>query len=180
MINDHDSPAFTKICLKPLDFNAILSRNSRISIFFIDMELTPIGQVRSPIKSTPKPEYDWQGVISEIVVVPGLTPGLAKLDESSHIIVIYWAHQATNCADMALTVRYRGDPTLPMVGVFASRSLHRPNPLGQKVAKILGIQGNVIKVEGLDALDGTPVLDIKPFIPRYDAPDDATATQWQS
>jgi len=138
------------------------------------VELVPIGWVRSPVKSTPKPEYDWQGVISTIVVAPHFAAGLAGLDRCSHIIVIYWAHEATDPACMALQVHYKGDPSIPKVGVFASRSLFRPNPLGQKVAKLLEIDGNAVLVEGLDAIDNTPVLDIKPFIPGYDAPNDAT------
>lgn len=144
------------------------------------MEFIPIGRVQNPVKSTPKPEHDWQGVISEIVIAPHLVSGLAGLERYSHIIVLYWAHQATNSADMALMVRYRGNPKLPIVGVFASRSLYRPNPIGQKIARLLEIQGNILRVEGLDALDGTPVLDIKPFIPGYDSPEGATSPQWES
>jgi len=144
------------------------------------VELVPIGHVQSPIMSTPKPEHDWQGIVSKIVIAPHLTLGFAGLERYTHIIVIYWAHQASNPADMALQVRYRGNPNLPVVGVFASRSLFRPNPLGQKVAKLLEIKGNALLVEGLDAIDGTPVLDIKPFIPSYDAPEGAAAPQWDS
>jgi len=144
------------------------------------LELKPIGYVQCPITSTPKPEYDWQGIVSEIVVAPHLAPGLSGLESYSHIIVIYWAHLATSPSDMALSVRYKGNPTLPMVGVFASRSPYRPNPIGQKVARLLEIRENILKVEGLDALDGTPVLDIKPFIPHYDAPEGATMPRWEN
>lgn len=144
------------------------------------MEFTSIGVVRNTVKSTPKPEHDWQGVVSEIVITPHLVLGLAGLEQYSHIIVIYWAHHATNPADMALQVHYKGNPNFPIVGVFASRSPYRPNPLGQKVAKLIEINGNIIRVEELDAIDGTPVLDIKPFIPTYDAPEGATAPQWKS
>ncbi|MCL2150392.1 MAG: tRNA (N6-threonylcarbamoyladenosine(37)-N6)-methyltransferase TrmO [Dehalococcoidia bacterium] len=140
----------------------------------------PIGRVHSPIKSTPKPEYDWRDVISEIIIAHPLALGLAGLERYSHIIVIYWAHQATDPLDMALRVHYRGNPKLPIVGVFASRSPYRPNPLGQKVAELLEITSDVLRVRGLDALDGTPVLDIKPFIPDYDAPEGATAPRWEN
>jgi len=144
------------------------------------LELKPVGHVRCPIISTPQPEYNWQGIVSEIVIDHSLAPGLAGLERYSHIIVTYWAHLATNPTDMALSVRYKGNPKLPMVGVFASRSPYRPNPLGHKVARLLEIRGNTLKVEGLDALDGTPVLDIKPFIPHYDSPEGATAPLWES
>ena len=67
---------------------------------------------------------------------------------------------------------------MPEVGVFASRSLFRPNPLGVKVARLLERKGNILRLEGLDALDGTPVLDVKPFIPRSDAPASAAVPDW--
>ncbi len=141
--------------------------------------LKPIGHVKSPVKATPKPEHDWRGVISEIVIAPELAAGLDGLARYSHIIVIYWAHRATDPADMALTVRYKGNPAFPLVGVFASRSPYRPNPLGLKAARLLEIKGNILRVEGLDALDGTPVLDIKPYIPGYDSAEGATSPQWE-
>ena len=137
-----------------------------------EMSLQPIGFVRSPVKQTPRPEYDWTGVVSESVVEPEFSAGLEGLERYSHIIVIFWAHRATDKGEMALRVRYRGDPTLPEVGIFASRSLFRPNPIGMKVARLLERKDNILRLEGLDALDGTPVLDIKPFIPSNDAPED--------
>ena len=144
------------------------------------MPLQPIGFVRSPIKETPKPEYDWTGVVSDIVIEPQLAAGLECLSQYSHVIIIYWAHKATDKSKMALRVRYRGDPDLPEVGVFASRSPYRPNPVCMKVARLLGVEGNVLRLEGLDAYDGTPVLDIKPFNPANDAPMGASVPPWSS
>lgn len=144
-----------------------------------DMILQPIGFVRNAIKATLRPEHDWTGIISEIVLEHEFVPGLERLEEYSHIIVIFWAHKATDKSKMALRVRYRGDPALPEVGVFASRSLFRPNPLGMKVARLLEIKNNILRVEGLDALDSTPVLDIKPFNPSNDAPADAKTPEWR-
>jgi len=142
--------------------------------------LSPIGYVKSPVRETPRPEHDWQGIVSEVVLLPGLAPGLEGLARYSHIIVIYYAHKAADPADMALRVRYKGNPTLPMVGVFASRSPYRPNPLGQSLCRLLEVKGNILRVEGLDALDGTPVLDIKPFIPGYDSAADAISPRWEA
>jgi tRNA-Thr(GGU) m(6)t(6)A37 methyltransferase TsaA len=140
--------------------------------------LKPIGRVRSHIKNTPKPEYDWSDVVSEIEVLPLWQEGLFGLEQYSHITVIYWAHKATDRTKMALRVRYRGDPALPEVGVFASRSPYRPNPLCIKVAKLLSVDRNILQVRNLDALDGTPVVDIKPFIPTNDAPINAHVPDW--
>jgi tRNA-Thr(GGU) m(6)t(6)A37 methyltransferase TsaA len=140
----------------------------------------PIGYVKSPVTETPKPEYDWRGIVSEIVIEPELAAGLEGLERYSHIIVIYYAHKAASPAEMALRVRYKGNPAYPMVGVFASRSPYRPNALGQKLARLLKMRDNILRVEGLDALDGTPVLDIKPHIPGYDSAEDASSPQWES
>jgi tRNA (adenine37-N6)-methyltransferase len=94
------------------------------------------------------------------------------------VLVIYWADRATDPARMALTVRHRGDGKRPLVGVFASRSCFRPNPLGLKLARLLEVGNNLLRVEGLDALDGTPVLDIKPFTPGYDSAEGAASPEW--
>jgi tRNA-Thr(GGU) m(6)t(6)A37 methyltransferase TsaA len=144
-----------------------------------EMPLQPIGFVRSPVKQTSRPEHDWTCIVSEIEVKPEFSTGLPGLERYSHIIVIYWAHQATDKSKMALRVRYKGDPSLPEVGVFASRSLFRPNPLGMKVTRLLERKDNILRLEGLDALDGTPVLDIKPFIPSNDVPGDARVPDWK-
>jgi tRNA-Thr(GGU) m(6)t(6)A37 methyltransferase TsaA len=143
------------------------------------ISLEPIGFVSSPVKQTPRPEHDWTGIVSEIVVEPEFSAGLEGLERYSHVIVIYWANKATDKSKMALRVRYRGDSSLPEVGVFASRSLFRPNPLGMKVTRLLERKDNILRLEGLDALDGTPVLDIKPFIPSSDAPEGARVPEWK-
>lgn len=141
--------------------------------------LTPIGYVINSVRSTPKPEYDWDGIISKIAIKPQLADGLEGLQHYSHIIIIYWAHQATAASRMALKVRFKGDPARPMVGVFASRSPYRPNSVCQKVARLLEVKDSFLTVEGLDAIDGTPILDIKPFIPRIDSPRDAITPEWR-
>lgn len=138
----------------------------------------PIGYVRSKVKWTPRQEYDWNGIVSEIVVDRSLAEALYRLEESSHIIVLCWMHKAVDPDKMALKVRYKGDSKMPLVGLFASRSPYRPNPVGQKLVKLLNIEGNVLQVEGLDAVDGTPVIDIKPYIPGYDSAAEATKPPW--
>ena len=143
-----------------------------------EIVLRPIVRVSNAVKSTPKPEYDWSGIVSEISIEPALAAGLEGLLRYSHVIIIYWAHRATAASKMALRVRYKGDRSRPMVGVFASRSPYRPNPLCIRVARLVEIKGEVLVVEGLDALDGTPVVDIKPFIPRIDSPAGATEPDW--
>jgi tRNA-Thr(GGU) m(6)t(6)A37 methyltransferase TsaA len=142
-----------------------------------DIVFKPIGTVSSEVADKPGADFDWWQVVSRIVVDESLSEALDSLDEFSHIIVIYWLHKS-RAEKTCLKVHPRGDKSLPLVGLFASRSPHRPNPVGEKTVRLLKRQGNVLWVEGLDAIDGTPVIDIKPFIPGYDSPVDARTPQW--
>ena len=137
--------------------------------------LKAIGIVRSEIKQPVRRDY--AKVVSEIVIDSSLTEALDGLDEFSHIIVLYWMHQATS-GKVPLKVHPRGKPELPLVGLFATRSPNRPNPIGKATVRLLQCQDNILRVEGLDAIDGTPVIDIKPYIPRYDSAANTTEPQW--
>jgi len=141
-----------------------------------DISLKAIGIVRSEIKRREK--CDASNVVSEIVFDPKLTEALDNLDEFSHIIVIYWMHQSHKPAPMKVHPRYRME-TSP-VGVFASRSPDRPNPIGKTTVRLVERRNNVLKVQGLDAIDGTPVIDIKPYIPGLDSVDDARVPRWMT
>jgi len=136
--------------------------------------LKPIGTVRSDIKEpTRKRRPD---IISEIVIDSDLTESLDNLDEFSHIIILYWIHKSHHPAPVK--VRPRGNPDNDLMGVFATRSPSRPNPIGKSTVALLERQGNILKVQGLDAIDGTPVLDIKPYIPGYDSVENPRAPSW--
>jgi len=141
------------------------------------MFLKPIGFISSNIKNKAEPEHDWSGAISRIKVYKKFNRALDGLEKYPHIIVIYWLHQADN-KKVALKVHPRSNKALPLVGLFASRSPYRLNPLGVKIVKLLKRQGNTLRVEGLDAVDDTPVIDIKPYIPGYDSVADAKMLQW--
>lgn len=145
----------------------------------LKMELKPIGRVLSPVIEKPADGFDWRPVISRIEVDQCFSEGLDGLNEFSHIMVCWWMHQAVDEAKMALKVYPRGRRELPPVGVFSSRSPYRPNSIGRATVKLLERQDNILTVQGLDAIDGTPVLDIKPFIPGYDSPvEGAAAPEW--
>ncbi len=139
-----------------------------------EINLKAIGTVRNEIKDPVwRPSED---VVSEIVVDSSLTEALDNLDEFSHIIVLYWVHKSPRRAPVK--VRPRGNPENALKGVFATRSPDRPNPIGKSTVRLLERRGNALKVRGLDAIDGTPVLDIKPYMPGYDSVDDARAPSW--
>jgi tRNA-Thr(GGU) m(6)t(6)A37 methyltransferase TsaA len=135
-----------------------------------------IGIVHSKIKK--REHRDTRNVVAEIVIDPALAEGLDNLDEFSHIIVIYWLHQSHQPAPLKVHPRHRQE--LTPVGVFASRSPDRPNPLGKSTVKLLGRRGNILKVQGLDAIDGSPVIDIKPYIPDIDSVKDARVPPWMT
>ena len=117
---------------------------------------------------------------SDIVVNDNLTEALDGLEEFSHIIVLYWMHEAARWGQPPTKVHPRGKQELPLVGVFATRSPNRPNPVGKATVRLLERHGNTLKVSGLDATDGTPVIDIKPYIPGYDSAPDAKIPSWVS
>jgi len=138
------------------------------------LTLKPIGIVRSQIKQSSR--RDFKEVISEIVVDSSLTEALDNLDEFSHIIVIYWMHQRSGATPKK--VRPMGNPEHALMGVFATRSPDRPNPIGKATVRLLQRRDNILTVKGLDAIDGTPVIDIKPYIPGYDSAKNARAPSW--
>lgn len=105
---------------------------------------------------------------ARIVIDPDLVDGLDGLHPGDSVLILFWFHRSEG---YALRVHPRGDPTRPMRGVFATRSPRRPNPIGATVVRIRRIEGNVLEVVGLDAWDGTPVLDIKPYAPVFDQGD---------
>jgi tRNA-Thr(GGU) m(6)t(6)A37 methyltransferase TsaA len=106
-------------------------------------------------------------------------PALKGLEDFSHLWVFYWFHGNDNPEGRAtLQVHPRRDPANPLTGVFACRAPVRPNLIGLSACKIVKIEGNVVEVAGLDALDGTPLVDLKPYIPKGDAIPDAIAPEW--
>ena len=135
-----------------------------------------IGIVRNEIKQPLR--EGWEKIVSDIVVDSSLSEALDGLEEFSHIVVIYWMHQATAAGRAPTKVHPRGKPGLPLVGVFTTRSPKRPNPVGIATVRLLQRQGNILKVEGLDAIDGTPIIDIKPYIPGYDSATNAKVPPW--
>ena len=112
---------------------------------------------------------------SDIVVLPRYAPGLTGIEDYSQLIVLFWMHRAP--PGDALTTHPRGDATLPLTGVFASRGRAHPNPLGLAVVDLLARRDHVLTVRRLDAFDGTPIVDIKPY-DHYDVYPDPRVPAW--
>ncbi len=125
--------------------------------------LKPIAVVRNEI--TEMGRHDWGNVVSELLFRPDLEEALHGLDEFSHIVVLFWMHHSPVWECLAMKTHPQMRQDLPLVGVFATRSPVRPNPIGMSVVKLLARKNNLLKVVGLDALDGSPVVDIKPYLP---------------
>ncbi len=115
---------------------------------------------------------------SEVVIEEDLEESLDGLEEFSHIIVVFWMHKIPPMRQPLGKIHPQGRAGLPLVGLFATRSPYRPNPIGVRVARLVERKGNILRVVGLDAYDGTPVLDIKPFLPPYDSPADFKVPEW--
>jgi tRNA-Thr(GGU) m(6)t(6)A37 methyltransferase TsaA len=140
--------------------------------------LQPIGVVRNEVREHKR--SGWGEVTSEVVVDEELVESLEGLEEFSHIIVAFWMHKAPGGMKHPVKVHPRGRADLPLVGLFATRTPFRPNSLGVSVVKLVEINQNVLTVVGLDAMDGTPVIDIKPFMPPLDNPAEVRMPDWVS
>ena len=138
------------------------------------ISLRPIAVVRNNV-TTPRPD-GWEMVRSDLIVRDDLTDALDGIDEYSHIMVVFACHLVPEEERGALHVHTSGGP--PEQGVLATRSQLRPNPLGVAVVPLLRRRRNILRVRGLDAVDGTPVLDIKPYIAYYDSVPEARAPDW--
>jgi tRNA-Thr(GGU) m(6)t(6)A37 methyltransferase TsaA len=118
----------------------------------------PIGYVENDFDE-PAVSEQIQAAESRIVLDPALVEGLQGLEVSQSLMVIFYFHRSEG---YALRQHPRGDESRPVQGVFALRSPWRPNPIGVTVVDLQAMEGNILRVRGLDAINGTPILDLKP------------------
>ena len=139
------------------------------------MEFHPIGTIRSPFETRegmPIQPSGAVGVEGRVELAPEFAEGLQDLEGFSHVVLLYVFHRSEG---FDLRVAPYLDPTPH--GLFATRAPRRPNPIGLSVVALEGVEANVLRVSGIDVLDGTPLLDIKPYVPAFDAPS-ACRTGW--
>ena len=129
----------------------------------IDYTLSPLGFLHSPLKSREAaPKQGHEGAPDAwLEVNETVAPGLEGIEVGQEMILITWLHQSHR--DI-LRVHPRNDTTRPLTGVFATRSPDRPNPLGLHRVTVLAIDGKRVKVGPIEAIDGTPIVDIKPVL----------------
>ena len=133
--------------------------------------LTPIGHVVRAGDPRGLSIPDLQAQRTKIIIAPRYEDGLLGIKSGSDLVVLYYCHRARARADdEVLQVHPRGNRERPLRGVFATRSPARPNRIAVTSVRVLAVAGNVLEVVGLDALDGSPVLDIKSHAPTFDQP----------
>ncbi len=140
------------------------------------MQLKSIGTIHSPftnLKGMPIQPPGASGIKGTVEIFEDYAEGLLDLDGFSHIILLYHFHRSEG-------YKLRVIPFMDTVerGVFATRAPKRPNPIGISIVQLDRIEGNILHIDGVDILDGTPLIDIKPYVPDFDYQEDVAAG-WQ-
>ena len=137
----------------------------------MEYTMRPIGIIRSPFqdkRSTPF-QPSRSGETGQVEVFPEFVEGLLDLEAFSHIFLLYVFHRSSG-------YQLRIKPFLDnqIHGLFATRYPYRPNPIGLSIVKLIGRNENILEIDGVDVLDGSPLLDIKPYVPEFDMRVDAS------
>ena len=161
--------------LKFLDWFSRVFGIGRRAIPREPVSIRPIGVVRNGVRE----KYEgWENVRSDLIFRDDLLDALDGIETYSHIIVVFHLDRVPEGERTTGRIHPRGDVRLPEQGVLATRSQRRPNALGISVVPLLRRRGNILRVLGLDAIDGTPVLDIKPYLPPHDSVPEARMPDW--
>ena len=136
--------------------------------------LNPIGYVKTQAVGE---EVKDKSRTSQIVLRDNLVEALDGITGFSHLFVLFWLSQIPDEQRMIMKVHPRGRIDMPLLGVFATRTNLRPNPIGLTLVELLKVEGNTLTVRGLDAFDGTPILDVKPF-DSWDTAKNARVPDW--
>lgn len=140
------------------------------------LTLRPIGRV---VKGRPwgVPGDEWQEAVAELEIDPAWVGALDGIEGFSHLWVVWWLDRFDE-PPASPHVHPEGRPDTPLVGLFATRSPRRPNPIALTVVRLVERRGARLRVQGLDACEGTPVLDLKPYLRRGDQVPEATMPAW--
>ncbi len=141
----------------------------------MDLTIRPIGTVRNHV--TDRKDTSWGNDISDVILERPYIGGLKGLEDFSHAIIVFLLDRACFEPEKHLQRRPQNRDDMPLTGIFAQRGKDRPNRIGITAVKILSVTDDRLTVRGLDAIDSTPVLDIKPYYPAYDRKD-AAVPEW--
>ena len=159
-----------------------------------EMKLRPVGVVHSDIEkpslvarsgdlawgAKDRPPSSPGENVSEIVIDQNYADILEGIEEFSHLLVLYWAHKVDEKARNINKVHPMGRKDMPLVGVFSTCSPARPNPVLLIAVRLLERNGTTLRVAGLDAVDGSPVVDIKPYLPHYYSISEVRLSGWMN
>ncbi len=137
--------------------------------------LTPIGTVKNSVKN--RKDSSWGDDVSLIILDEQYKYGLKGLENFSHAVILFYLDKAKYEKERHLQRRPQNRDDMPLVGIFSQRGKDRPNRIGMTSVEIVSVEEGILAVKGLDAIDGTPVLDIKPYYPAYDKKD-ASVPEW--
>jgi tRNA (adenine37-N6)-methyltransferase len=142
--------------------------------------LQPVGFVRSP--RTEPLDDNWGGMVASIELDPArfTAEAVVGLAEFSHLEVVYHFHLVPETKIETGARHPRNNPDWPRAGIFAQRGKNRPNRLGVSRCRLLSVEGTTLVVEGLDAIEGTPVLDVKPWMQEFGPRGEVVQPQWSS
>jgi tRNA-Thr(GGU) m(6)t(6)A37 methyltransferase TsaA len=142
----------------------------------LKLKINIIGRVENKINISDK--FQAENVVSRIIIDNKYNEALDGIEEFSHLMIIFWLDRVKDEDRRVLKVHPKGNPSNPLTGVFATHSPLRPNPVGVTVVQLLKRDKNIITVKGLDAINGTPILDIKCYIPIKDIDRSAKVPDW--
>ena len=137
--------------------------------------MSPVGTVKNTVNE--RKDTAWGNDFSSIIMNDEYISGLKGLEDFSHCIIIFYLDKANYEKEKHLQRRPQNRSDMPLVGIFSQRGKDRPNKIGMTAVEIVSVSDSELVVKGLDAVDGTPVLDIKPYYPVYDKKD-ATIPEW--
>ena len=137
-------------------------------------------ELQKDFKEIKEEAKEIQATVSELVIDSSLTGILDGIEDFSHILVLYWAHHVPSESRSLTKVHPMGRKELPLMGIFATCSPARPNPILVTAVRLLERKENVLKVEGFEAIDGSPIIDIKPYVPSYYAVEGVKLSDWMT
>lgn len=141
----------------------------------MNITMRPVGYVKSSV--TRRKDTSWGGETADIVMEEEFAAGLTGLEDFSHALIIYHLNEARYDREQHLQRRPQNREDMPLAGIFAQRGKDRPNAIGVTAVEIVAVADGALTVRGLDAIDGTPVLDVKPYYPAYDKRE-ASVPEW--
>jgi tRNA-Thr(GGU) m(6)t(6)A37 methyltransferase TsaA len=135
-----------------------------------------IGKVRNSVRKMKR--EGWESVVSDVIIDPKLEEALEGIEDYSHLVVLFWLSRVQKGQRILKKIHPKSRKDLPLVGIFATRTQYRPNPIGLTVVKLIWRKKNILRMRGLDAMHGTPVIDIKPISPLQEFLKEPRVPKW--